>query len=864
MPCRPSPCACWHHPRPAKQQGAALLLAIFIAIILSLAFFFRVTNSDIGDYIRDQKSDGVLLQAKEALIGNAVSARRNYMFGFLPVPDLGNTRNSSSLSEGNSAGNFSGNAKDLSVIGRLPWRTLGVAPLKDVNAECLWYAVSGSAKSALPPDVFNWDTIGHFDVFKSDGTAAGTLSTSAGNYHERPWALVFAAGPALAGQDRSTSATDIVPECSGNYDVRNYLDTYDPDANIQGIVNYFPASTNNATGNAATLALPKAVIAGNVDVLGAGNKVRITNDRVLAITAKDIFDRIKNRSDFKADIDTLLNDLTACLNAIAPGALPVASNLSNKGIDNIIAACPASTPLKAAILANWKDNLLYAGGPSGNFTISNNPGACKAILLFAGERTTRTVAPLVPQTRATPAQKGDGANAGDPAMYLEGANANQFPANGAYTGAAYYATGAPSADVVRCITGAGAAQVSFSTDLPNFINAGATDTLTMDVTENSVTLSPPAAGAGTAAACLWSPVPIPLLGKTLRAYYEYQFKYSDTYATTGAASDRGNGMTFQLVKGDNVSAPNACGSVANLGALNATNSWGQRSYIVETDLRNDAPNDPSGNHTAIMLNGDLAHAAGETQVATLAAPCKGGKSSCQFFPANTFEEEPRPIPHNQRIEIHTGCNAGCTRCTPAGTDGYAKISVWVDCADCSDVTTDFAKYIGSEFITLLANRDFSAPGDWTGSNWSWSAGAFNHTPGATAALLPSSALSAPPSVGTSYQISLTVSTISPGDIVITFGGNSTAALTQDIGTASYILQFDPSSTASLAITPDANWTGSISSASIRAFTPAQINRCVTRYDPEMRQAYFGLTAGFTGTPETSQSVTIKNLYLRSD
>lgn len=864
MRCSTRLCAGRQTPPRKEQQGAALLLALLIAIILSLAFFFRVTNSDIGDYVREQKSDRALLQAKEALIGNAVSARRNYLFGFLPVPDLGNSRNSSPLSEGNSAGNFSGNAKNLSVLGRLPWRTLGIAPLKDVNGECLWYAVSGSAQSAQAPDIFNWDTIGHFEVFKSDGTAAGTVSTSAGNYHDRPLALVFAAGPALSGQDRRTSATDIVPECGGNYDARNYLDTYNPDANIQNIVNYFAASTNNATGTAATLALPKAFIAGNVDVAGAGDKVRITNDRVLTITSKDIFDRIKNRSDFKADIDNMLNDLAACLNAIAPGSLPAASGLSNKGIDNIIINCATqpTTATKSAVLSNWKDNLLYAGGPSGSFTVSNNAGACKAILIFAGERTMRTMAPLVAQTRATPAQKGDGANYGDPAMYLEGSNATQFPANGAYTGAAYYATGAPSADVVRCITGAGAAQVSFSNDLPNFINTGASDTFTTNVTDNSVTLS--ANATGTAAVCLWSPVPIPLVGKTLRAYYEYQFKYADTYATSGAAADRGNGMAFQLVNGDNLPAPNTCGSVTSLGTLNALNNWGVLSYIVETDVRNDATNDPPGNHTAIMINGDLAHAANETQTATLTAPCTGSKSSCQFFPANTFEEDPTPLAHNQRIEIHTGCNAGCTRCNPSGTDGYAKISVWVDCADCSDVTTDFTKFIGTELITLLANRDFSAPGDWNGSNWSWAASAINHTPGATAAVLSPTALSTPPSVGTSYQISLTVNTTSPGDIVIAFGGNSTASLTQAIGTATYVLQFDPTSTASLSVTPDATWTGSISSASIRAFTPPQVNRCVTRYDPQMRQAYFGLTAGFLATPDSIQSVTIKNLFLRSD
>ena len=854
--------SCRRRPLLQRQQGAALLLALFLAIALALTFFFRPTEMGIGDYAREQSSENVLTQAKDALIGKAVSERNNNFFGFLQVPDLGSTRNTMAR-EGASAGNFTGNAKNLSVLGRLPWRTLGVAPLKDSTGECLWYAVSGAAQSVQPPDVFNWDSIGHFDVFTSDGTPAGTVSTSAGNYHNRPLALVFSAGPPLAGQNRSTSSTDLVTECGGNYDVRNYLDSHTADANIQNIVNYFAASANNATGDASLLASPKTLISGTVDVVTASNKARITNDRLLTITSKEIFDRIKNRSDFKSDIDTLLNDLSACLNAIPPGALPTAS-ITNKGIDNIIIACPAATPMKQAMLANWKDNLLYTGGPAGSFSVSNSAATCKAVLIFAGERTTRSVAPLTAQSRATAAQKGDASTYGDPAMYLEGTNATLFPANGTYTGSAYYATGSPSSDIVRCITGAGAAQVSFANDLPSFVRTGAIPTVITNTTENNLTITDNA--AGTAAGCFWSPIPIPLARKTVRAYYEYQFDYADTFATSGAPDDRGNGMTFQLVRGDIpntfgvATQPSTCGTEANLGAVGTTDIWGSLSYIVETDIRRNG-GDPAGNHTAIMINGSLVHTASDTQTATSSAPCNGTKSSCLHYPANMFEESPTPLTHNQRIEIHTGCNLTCSRCNPSSGDGYAKISAWVDCTDCSDVSADL---LNSELITNFSNRDFSAAGDWVGSNWSWLINAFNHTAGANAATLPNSSLGAPPTPGTNYRISLIVNTITPGNITIAFGGNSTTLLPQTSGTAAYNLQFSPVSAASLTLSPDAIWEGNISSASVRAVTPPQINRCVKLYDPEMNQAFFGINAGFLSTAETKQSVVLRNLYLRSD
>ena len=849
----------FRHSGAKRQSGAALLLILLVAITVGLVVLFTPIGSISFLAAREQNTGTVLAHAKEAVIGKAVTDATGSVFGFLPLPDLGSSRNTVAT-EGTTAGNFTGNAQNLSVIGRLPWRTLGLAPLKDANGECLWYAVSGSAQSAQTVTPFNWDTIGHFELFRSDGTPAGTLSTTGTNYHDRPLAIIFSSGSPLAGQDRRLSATDNVTECGGNYDVRNYLDSYTGNANINSIVNYFAGTTNNASDTASALASPKAMVMGDVSVASGTEKVGIVNDRLVTITAKEVFDRVKKRSEFESDINTLLDRIQVCLNATAP----LAASSLNKGIAPIVASCRSALPASVqTTFDNWKDNLLYAGGPSGSYTISGIATACKGLLFFAGERTTRTVAPLSAQVRATPAQKGDSANTGDAAMYLEGVNAANFPNNGAYVGAGNYSKTSPSADVIRCITGnAGATQVSFDSNLngltPSGPNNGAA--VAVDTTEQTVTIS---AASGISNGCLWFPTAIPLAGKTLRAHYEFQFKYSDTYATTGAPADRGYGFTLEMVDGVDFGTPSVCGSASNMGALISETKtvggllWGSSpNFIVETDVRQNSTNDPAGNHTAIMINGNLNHGSEPT------TSCNGTSSACLYTPANTFEESPTPLLHNQRIEIHTGCgNNTCTQCNPSSSGTYAKISVWVDCIDCSDVVTD---YVDAELISLEANRTFTGIGNWSGTNWALSGGTFAHTAGANAATLPNAALSSAAVIGKSYRIDLDINTVTPGTLTVGFGGNTTTVLNLSaVGLARYRIEIDALNTDPFTLTPDSSWEGSISSASIHAVRTPTANRCIA-LDSTMSQIYFGLTGGFLSDPNTVQGVTIKNLYLRSD
>ncbi len=443
-----------------KHRGAALLM-ILIIMVVGAAFLLSALNSN-PQIERDKVTADALAQAKEALIGYAATYRDNNasdVFGFLPLPDLGSTRNGTP-EEGNAAGSFLGNTTNLTVIGKLPWRTLGLPALRDSKGECLWYAVSGSFQNVLKTSAMNWDTLGHFDVFSSDGTPGGTISTTGNNLHQRPVAIIFSAGAVLAGQDRLASG-DTVATCGGNYDVRNYLDSFNADANINNIVNHFTGPINNATGyaysltgvadgsqlSAAALAAPKSIISGNV-VTNLGN---IVNDRALVITADEIFSRIRRRNDFATDITTMLADLATCLNAMPVASLPTPNG--NKGIgSNLETSCPplAVGTQKGNVYANWKENLLYAR-PGGTITV--NGASCNAALIFGGERTAG-------QVRASSTDK---ANA---AMYLEGGNAASFPNGTAYTGAGAYSAANPAADVAICITGSGGGGGSWPFEYP--------------------------------------------------------------------------------------------------------------------------------------------------------------------------------------------------------------------------------------------------------------------------------------------------------------------------------------------------------------------------------------------------------------
>lgn len=588
-----------------------------------------------GEALRgqDATTTRALAQARDALIGFAATYRdRNpdQAFGYLPCPDT----NNDGVAEPNCG------AKDETVVGRLPWKTLGLPPLSDGSGECFWYVVSGNAKNNPMTDILNWDTPGLFIV----KDAAGTLLAGA-TPHSSPWAVIIAPGTAVAGQARPSPGGTV---CPGSNTASAYLE------GLGGLA--APSAT-------LTLATAQSISDGT------------NNDRGLWISSKDIFDRIKQRSDFKSDIDTLMADLANCLNGLPPAALPPAS-ATNKGVgafpvptlipNEVLSKCKPVPAVKLNTLQNWQDNLLYA-----NPGTANGSPTCKAVLAFSGART-------APQIRA------DAATKANPENYLEGANVAAFAAGGSLNGQFFFDKTAPTTDLLRCITGlpGGAVQASFANDYASFTPTGGNQAVAANPTEASVDL---VGAPGNTGGCFWFGNPVPLAGKTLRTYYEFQFSNADLSALNGG-SDRGNGFTLQLVEGD-MGLPTSCGTESKMGTLQPVDGW-LFSLIVETDVHQDSSSaDPAGNHTAIMINGNLNHASSST----MSSACDGSASGCLHSPANKFEEAPLPLPHNQRVEIRSGCNSTCSSCNPAShvtPNTYVNIAAWVDCVDCNNIAAD--------------------------------------------------------------------------------------------------------------------------------------------------------------------------------
>ncbi|MDO8891051.1 MAG: hypothetical protein Q7V00_04330 [Sulfurimicrobium sp.] len=414
------------------------MLLMLLLGVGALAVLVNGLNRAAQKQERDRVTSEALARAKEALIGYAVTysdTHVNQVNGHLPLPDLGSSRNGVP-GEGNAAGNFTGNAVNLSAVGRLPWKKLGLPPLRDGYGECLWYAVSGAYQNMQPSPFLNWDTLGQFEIFTSNGTPVGTVSAVGANYHQRPVAVIFAPGPLLVGQNRATSAVDNVAECAGNYDARNYLDTFVPNTLINNIVNYF-SGTNNATGT-SSLATPKPIILGAVRDSSGG---WLVNDRLLTISSDEIFRGIKKRSDFS----TFIASAVACLSSLpTPVTIDFDTLLENpvSPVGSLNAGRIPSTACTSASynpVQKWRDNLLYAVCASGSACLTVNGSLCKGVVIFTGERG-------VLQMRATHTQKNGWNN------YLEGNVLSAFSTgNITLSGASVYSASAPSTDVLACI-----------------------------------------------------------------------------------------------------------------------------------------------------------------------------------------------------------------------------------------------------------------------------------------------------------------------------------------------------------------------------------------------------------------------------
>ncbi len=195
--------AIFNHGR-GKQRGAALIVMVVIMAVGSAAFLVNSLNSAGLKIKRDEITAAALAQAKDALIGQAVTY--NDYPGSLPCPDTDDDGTSD-------AGGTTGCPQ---YIGRLPWKTLGLPDLRDAAGERLWYTLSRNVRRYASVRPLNSDTSGTLNI-------TGTYTAN------NLMAIVFAPGAPLPTQSRSATqtapctTTDIPPStefenvCATNY-----------------------------------------------------------------------------------------------------------------------------------------------------------------------------------------------------------------------------------------------------------------------------------------------------------------------------------------------------------------------------------------------------------------------------------------------------------------------------------------------------------------------------------------------------------------------------------------------------------------------------------------------------------------------
>lgn len=273
---------------------------------------------------RDHATTDALAQAKAALIAYAVSDPNRP--GELPCPDV---NNDGALTLGV---DFIG-SNCVNLLGRLPWRTLGLPDLRDDSGERLWYAVSNDfhAGGSLP---LNSDT-----AFRPGNT---TLTLSGLQQAANVLAIVFAPGPALV-REGAASIQDRSP--AGTLNPVNYLDT--------------AAGGDNADGNTAFLSSPQSAT---------------FNDRLLPVYSDDIMALVARRAGREL-AQYLRSHFDSWQTATGTGFYPWAAPFNPLGASNGAAGTVHGSLPLSTTLAVWTSASAGCGG------VGTNELTCVGIFL---------------------------------------------------------------------------------------------------------------------------------------------------------------------------------------------------------------------------------------------------------------------------------------------------------------------------------------------------------------------------------------------------------------------------------------------------------------------------------------------------
>lgn len=219
-----------------QQSGAMALLIIAFFLMGGLLLAYTAWNVAAVRVDRDRSTNTALAKAKDALIAFAVGHISDVPVvgaptrpGQLPCPDV----NDDGVQDSDATGACT------SLIGRLPWITLGLPDLRDDSAERLWYAVSNDFRTdyTVPPAVpLNSDTAyraGNASLTVNGSAPAASLA-----------ALVISPGGTLTRSDGRVQSRGCTTAC----DPRDFLDIDSAEDNADGNM-LFVAATRSATFN---------------------------------------------------------------------------------------------------------------------------------------------------------------------------------------------------------------------------------------------------------------------------------------------------------------------------------------------------------------------------------------------------------------------------------------------------------------------------------------------------------------------------------------------------------------------------------------------------------------------------------------
>ncbi len=164
--------------RQNRQNGATLIFLVSILALVLTAYALHSLTGNEYKVERELVTAKALAEAKAALLGWSVLQNTP---GRLPCPEdialIGLATEGQALSSCTSPN---------PVIGRLPWRTLGIGDIRDGNGDKLWYVISTGFRTSP----INSNTLAQLTL---DGIPNSAV------------AIIFSAGVPLLAQSRPTS-----------------------------------------------------------------------------------------------------------------------------------------------------------------------------------------------------------------------------------------------------------------------------------------------------------------------------------------------------------------------------------------------------------------------------------------------------------------------------------------------------------------------------------------------------------------------------------------------------------------------------------------------------------------------------------